>query len=172
MAPSGDPMSGLLSGVGGIDATLFQRPQAMKDMKAKPGTRTSPADTSKASAAPAQPAYLHSVPEPTPPSRVPNTVRPQELARNAQERKPGQPGSVSPSKDPFSDANFSGLLGEGNFSKQGRRVCLTASGFVAFYFLCLLPHPCGALDPAGRCVRLPRPLGLHKVAYWPAMIGQ
>ena len=172
MAPSGDPMSGLLSGVGGIDASLFQRPQAMKDMKAKPGAKASPADASKASSAPAQPSYLHSAPEPTPPSRASNTLRQPEPPKNMQDRKPGQPGSVSPSKDPFSDASFSGLLRDGNFSKQGRRVCLKAAGRVGLYSFYLLPHPCSALDPAGQCVRLLKPLGLHKVARWQATTGQ
>ena len=37
---SDDPMSGLLSSVGGIDSALFQRPQSLKDMKVQqPGTR-------------------------------------------------------------------------------------------------------------------------------------
>lgn len=126
MAPSGDPMSGLLSGVGGIDASLFQRPQAMKDMKAKAPVKQPQSEVGKAPIAPPQAPQNHS-PEPVTGTRQPHPQRPAEAAGAASTRKPAQVTSSSSNKDPFSDSDFGSLLGDSNFSKQGRQAPILQS---------------------------------------------
>lgn len=127
MAPSGDPMSGLLSGVGGIDASLFQRPQAMKDMKAKVAVKQPQAEFGKAHTAPQNAPQTNSAPEPNMTNSQPYTQRPAEAAGASSTRKPAQVTSSSTNKDPFADSDFGNLLGDGNFSKQGRQASIMQS---------------------------------------------
>ena len=113
MARSGDPMSGLLSGLGGIDPSLFQRPQAMKDMKSPFVSKAT--EVSKTS----QPAATNTRQQGRQQPNSGFAMRPETQGASS-DKKPAQRLGSSPNKDPFSDSHFSGLLGEGNFSKLGR----------------------------------------------------
>lgn len=113
-------MSGLLAGLGGIDPSLFQRPQAMKDMKTKLESRGSAADANKASFAQNQTVTLQNKPQPTSKPPLSSALRSPEPAAKPIPDKAATRAAPSPPKDPFSDSSFSSLLGEGNFTKHGR----------------------------------------------------